>query len=137
VRGLHCSCQHLAAGPGDVLGRMSLVGIRLYFSLEKMGHGGDANHFYAAEASVTVKKASKRVEWKENMREQNCLDCAADLVCVADEIVGGSHYYYFKCPVCNERFNLSTYDFTLRHAAKKTWGSYDPFIDTLRHHFVR
>lgn len=78
---------------------------------------------------------SKRVGWTENVKEQDCLTCSTPLVCEFDEIVGGSHYYYFRCPGCNQRFNFSTYDFTLRRAANKPWGSYDPFIDTLKHHF--
>jgi len=78
---------------------------------------------------------SHRVGWKENIKEQDCLACNTPLNCHSDQIIGGSHYYYFQCPECDQRFNFSTYDFTLRVASPRSEDGYDLFIDTIKHHF--
>ncbi len=72
---------------------------------------------------------------KLNYKKQRCLICKRYLKCIADYIVGGSHYYQFKCYNCNKEFNFSTYDFKLRDSNPRSDSTYDKFIDTFKHHF--
>lgn len=76
------------------------------------------------------------MKWNfKDYNKQKCLDCKLVMKLITDYIMGGSHYYSFKCEHCKKEFNGSTYDFTIREAKPRSDKTYDRFIDTFKHHF--
>ncbi len=71
----------------------------------------------------------------KNYKSQKCLNCGRFMKLESDYIMGGSHYYNYKCITCDQKFHGSTYDFIIRKAEPRSDKPYDNFIDIIKHHF--